>query len=236
LRRGTAKLQYKSDAPSSTPPFAPSDISGLQLWFDGADAATITLDGSNNVEQWNDKSGNARHASQASTTRRPSSSSINGLFACGFDGIDDRLGTAAFTLAQPTTVFIVGKVGDSGTRVLYDSNTNRNQVRIETQLARTFAGTFLSSASPTTGTTNPFLVKAVFNGASSSIRTNKTASASGNAGTSGMSGGLAIGISAPDNLFPFLGQIGEIITYDSVLSAGDITSVETYLSSKWGTP
>ncbi len=34
----------------------------------------------------------------------------------------------------------------------------------------------------------------------------------------------------------FLGSIGEIISYPSVLSSGDQTAVYTYLKSKWGTP
>ena len=33
---------------------------------------------------------------------------------------------------------------------------------------------------------------------------------------------------------PFNGGMGEIIVYDSILSAGDITKVQTYLASKWG--
>ena len=51
--------------------FLPSSISGLALWLDAADASTFTLDGSNNVSEWRDKSGNARHATQGTTLLRP---------------------------------------------------------------------------------------------------------------------------------------------------------------------
>jgi hypothetical protein len=44
--------------------------SALALWLDADDASTITLNGSN-VSQWNDKSGNARHVSQAVGTAQP---------------------------------------------------------------------------------------------------------------------------------------------------------------------
>lgn len=44
--------------------------SSLALWLDAADASTITLNGST-VSQWRDKSGNNRHASQASTANQP---------------------------------------------------------------------------------------------------------------------------------------------------------------------
>ena len=42
----------------------------LSLWLDASDASTITLNGST-VSQWNDKSGNARHATQATAANQP---------------------------------------------------------------------------------------------------------------------------------------------------------------------
>lgn len=44
--------------------------SALSLWLDAADASTITLNGST-VSQWNDKSGNGRHATQATAANQP---------------------------------------------------------------------------------------------------------------------------------------------------------------------
>ena len=41
--------------------FSPSEISGMKLWLDAADSSTISHS-SNAVSQWNDKSGNGRHA------------------------------------------------------------------------------------------------------------------------------------------------------------------------------
>jgi hypothetical protein len=57
----------------------PSMIS-TALWLDAADASTITLDGSN-VSQWNDKSGNNRHATQANTELRPTYASNSVIFS-----------------------------------------------------------------------------------------------------------------------------------------------------------
>ena len=50
--------------------WTPANLAGLALWLDAADASTITLNGSN-VSQWNDKSGNNRHASQAVAANQP---------------------------------------------------------------------------------------------------------------------------------------------------------------------
>lgn len=49
---------------------SPLSVGGCQLWLDAADSTTITLSGTS-VTQWNDKSGNARHFSQASAGNRP---------------------------------------------------------------------------------------------------------------------------------------------------------------------
>jgi hypothetical protein len=47
--------------PSASIPFSPRNISGLQLWLDGADQSSMVLSGTN-VTQWNDKSGIGNNA------------------------------------------------------------------------------------------------------------------------------------------------------------------------------
>ena len=47
------------------------DIEGLTAWFDASDETTITVDDSNNVSQWDDKSENENHASQSTLSRQP---------------------------------------------------------------------------------------------------------------------------------------------------------------------
>lgn len=62
------------------------------LWLDAADASTITTV-SGAVSQWNDKSGNNRHVSQATANQRPivSATQFNSLNVLEFDGLDDLL-------------------------------------------------------------------------------------------------------------------------------------------------
>jgi hypothetical protein len=59
------------------------------VWLDAADAATITLNGSN-VSQWNDKSGNNRNASQSTASWQPLfvPTGMNGLPTLQTDGGD----------------------------------------------------------------------------------------------------------------------------------------------------
>ena len=47
--------------------------SSLALWLDASDASTITSTGGL-VSEWRDKSGNSRHATQATSAYQPSSS------------------------------------------------------------------------------------------------------------------------------------------------------------------
>lgn len=67
-------------------------VAGYTAWYDASDTSTITLSGSN-VTQWNDKSANAYHLTQATGTRQPQSgiNTVNGLNAITYDGVNDRL-------------------------------------------------------------------------------------------------------------------------------------------------
>jgi hypothetical protein len=49
--------------PAAQPSFLPTQISGLQFWYDANDQTTMTFSGST-VTQWRDKSGNSRNLNQ----------------------------------------------------------------------------------------------------------------------------------------------------------------------------
>jgi len=77
-------------APPPPAPFSPTDIANLQLWLDASDATSITLAGTE-VTQWRDKSGNIRHANQATVAKQPTLSvaAKNGLDVIDFNGSTD---------------------------------------------------------------------------------------------------------------------------------------------------
>jgi hypothetical protein len=102
--------------------FTPADIS-TSLWLDAADATTITESGGA-VSQWDDKSGNVRHASQPSSGSRPtiSAAAQNSLDALSFDGLSDFFSLAsALPLASSGSfdVFFAGKPNNSDRVNLY---------------------------------------------------------------------------------------------------------------------
>ena len=216
--------------------FTPTDIPGLALWLDASDAATITLDGSNNVSQWSDKSGNARHASQETALNRPSytgSGQVNGINCPTFNGTNHFLLTPAVTLSQPTTVFIALRpTSNSWFRGIYDGSITRNAIFGNAGVVDIHAGTSLPGTTALT-LNSASQITAVFNGASSSTRVNRAARSSGNAGTDSLTGGVHVGRSY--NSY-WEGQIAEVVAYSGTLSTTQRDAVESYLASRWGTP
>lgn len=89
-------------------PWTPANISGLAAWYDAQDADTIT-ESLGSISQWDDKSGNGRHASQGTGSQQPTynttDADMNGFPSVGRDGdVLKRLQTAASFLVRETYV------------------------------------------------------------------------------------------------------------------------------------
>lgn len=98
--------------------WTPKKLPGLQAWFDSADPTTLFTDSAlttlatadaDPVGGWKDKSGNARHATQAGAARPALKLAIqNGKPAVRFDGVDDVMQLAShITPGTPGTGFAV---------------------------------------------------------------------------------------------------------------------------------
>lgn len=104
--RATRLIAYSGAAKRR---WTPAQIT-TALWLDAADTSTITLNGST-VSQWDDKSGNARNATQATAANQPTynATGILGKPSLSFDGADDSLGISAWSSSPPYAVFVVLK-------------------------------------------------------------------------------------------------------------------------------
>jgi hypothetical protein len=212
--------------------FDPSSIAGLQLWLK-ADALGLA-DGTA-VSSWTDSSGNSRHAAQATSANQPllKTGILNSKPIVRFDGSNDFLQTAAFSVAQPLTVFSVAKTTSTATTyIFFDSAASSPRATLAVEPASSAEMNSGSSLLDGSLVVNTFQVwSAVFNGATSNIRLNGATGTSGNAGANGLNG-VTIGARyAGDFVFP--GDIAEVLVYNSALSATDRSSVETYLSRKY---
>lgn len=110
-----------------SPVWVPPVIAGATFSYIAHQTTTVR-DGSGNVSQWLDVSGNGNHSqTQATSGSRPlyvESGAIGGRPSLLFDGVDDFLLSPAIALAQPTTTLIVfGRVGAQGTKFVSDSLT-----------------------------------------------------------------------------------------------------------------
>jgi len=118
---------YTSASGSVTPGFVPSAVAGLQLWLDASDASSlfdatsggslVAADGA--VARWQDKSGSARHATQATSESQPQRKLgvAGGRDILRFDGVDDFFDSTDFldlTSGQQMTLFAVVKRAATG--------------------------------------------------------------------------------------------------------------------------
>lgn len=115
--------------------FTPDVLTGLQLWLDASDASTLydaTSGGSlvaadGGVARWEDKSGNARHATQGTSANRPARKTAiqGGKDVLRFDGSNDSLSipssTATFKFLHTSnaTVFVAFKPSGANPDELY---------------------------------------------------------------------------------------------------------------------
>lgn len=211
--------------------FSPLALRPL-VWLDAADTTTITS-ASGLVSQWSDKSGNARHATQATALLQPTtgSNTQNGLNVLTFT--DHVLLTSTFSQAQPVTIFVAAgrSSTDSVNRQVIGNETTTPSIYTDGNTWRIFAGTVLNSTQSSSNT-NFHYFAATFNGTASVLRRNGSQIASGNAGTSGYST-KAVNIGGPAT-FRWQGYVGEVIVTPALVEARDVAVVESYLKNKWG--
>jgi hypothetical protein len=240
--------------------FAPSIVSGLQLWLDASDpwtlnettAGTSGVSSGSSVKRWQDKSGNARHCTEATNGPTRQVAAINGIDVLRFNGTSNFLqGSVTPVGGNTRTVFVVAKSATSSGQELVqlgiapasgsfngfllrqryigsdsfiggDVRTN-NLTVTSTQLPIT--STFVACIVQTTNTSHQYFHNA----------TSYTVSGSINSFTADP--GYLIGTAKSDSsstLGYWNGDVCEVLVYDTALSSANRSAVESYLMSKWG--
>jgi hypothetical protein len=231
------------------------------LWLDAADASTITLDGSNNVSEWRDKSGNSRHVTQATTTRRPSypSSVFGTLPAVRTDGVDDLLRTPSilatgfFGIAanQFTVVYIGKRQADTGRTFSHWWAAGNERFWFDYDIPSSSTSDGLLQ----TPSAADFLTSAPFIGIAPTISTYRwqnpsawtlrrsiggivnTFNGGAVAGTMATSGTFCIGSDFPaQGNTPGPYNFAEVLWYSRRLSDTEMQQIEAYANAKWFTP
>ena len=232
IYKGSVQVWSSAGVP---PAFVPSDLTGLASWYDADDASTFSYSSGSVVSQWRDKSGLSRHLAQATVSLQPSRSGVqNSRTTVLFDGTDDYLDTAAFTLNQPFMVFIALDFNSQGNQGIFSSVGGNYQTWVGAHRLGHYAGTTMELASDLYQGAHVW--RFVDNSTSSSYYKDEVLMISGNLGTSGTTTGWRI---AERNLtagYRFKGELFEIVVYSRILNSTEISQVATYLKNKWGTP
>jgi hypothetical protein len=222
--------------------FQPIDVPGCQLWLDGADQSSMTLSGSS-VTQIRDKSGNGNNST--SSTAAYTTTGINGL-GC---------------ILNPTT--ISGPITNSGSSVVdffivatlsAASGPFYNMLALNAASVGNYYGAG-SLFACYYGGKDPPQFYAFMNGNLSLSSTGAVntpyifnAFQSGTTGTTVFNGTSQGAVATPGNTFTYtnyyigavggapawLGNIGEILVFNSVLTTTQRQQVEGYLAHKWG--
>lgn len=224
--------------------WSPAEIT-TALWLDAADASTITESGGA-VSQWDDKSGNARNAAQATEANRPTllANGIGGKPSLQFDGVDDYLINAAAGLplgSSARSLFVVYRplVLTGANSVVSQGEFNSTGQWFALQFRQTpsgdpyFAGFNADLSSGDAITLDSKIAGVTYNGTNVILYKNGTlkSSAARTLNTTGNT--FSVG-SSPGQAEFANGLIGEIVMTSSVLSTLDRQRVESYLAHKWG--
>jgi len=177
--------------------FDPRTIGNLALWLDASDQPEVGT--------WQDKSGNARNASQLATNNQPELvlNAIGGRPALLFDGINDCLSIPVISLAAWHAFAVVNPSVASQRTVIHVAASTTSVFT----LSASTTGTQVVSTSGSPATVSPQY------GSDTKV------------GASWDGGGL--------KKF-FSGHIGEILVYSAALSSDQAAAVTRYLSGKWG--
>jgi len=216
--------------------WTPAEIATAQ-WFDADDESTITLNGAA-VSQWADKSGNTRHAAQATPTAQPAlvASGRNGRDIVVFDGTSDTLPHGFALTSNICSLFAVASVGaQAGYRGIYTTNgANATNIMMLARGGTSNWGTYYSNAYRQANTNIQGagwqILEMLRGGISGAYMRNGSAdgSFSGSEGQNGAIGGNATGSQFCDL------SVAEIILLQTNPDETTRQKIEGYLAHKWG--
>lgn len=227
--------------------FSPNQISGCELWLDAADSSSVLLSGSN-VTQWNDKSGNARNATQATASNQPTYSSSN----LNFNGTSSFLTLADF-VARPTNLFAVVQANtlSAGQMHIFRKGRNpgstfeftlrQNNADLVALWGYGVSTSLLTITAASAGSLTRQMISALWDGTTANLYTNANVVGTSNLTASQFQGTSTYRIGASfasdsDAAAPSLlwnGSMQEILVYDRTPTVSERQIIEGYLAWKW---
>jgi hypothetical protein len=213
--------------------------STLGLWLDASDAASITSS-SGLVSQWNDKSGNSRHATQPTSGSQPTYTGTALSFGSSSKFMSGVMAANSFPTSMQVTV-VSTSIG-SNTYWAYPFNRTKNNYPAPFDLYNTtvYIGTgdniagygdygvnfgTLTTRSMVSTTLSASKIEQFLNGTNRLSRPGSYPYGDGSVGLYQIA-------TRADRVTQFTGEINEVIVTNE-LSNSDRVSLEAYLGAKW---
>lgn len=231
----------------------PDSISGLAQWLkaddglftDTALTTPVSSDG-DAVAGWQDKSGNGRHMTQATSGNRPlyKTGILNSLPVVRFDGANDVLAGANLSALSAAEVFIVVKTGQAdppasgaGTG-LWHYGTDSQATHFPYSDGNVYDNFGTNSrkgvGNPTPSLASFRLYSVVTKSGGWTARIDGTQVFTTASNTVGFRSSCELGSGLSGAGPAFSGDVAELILYGTELSGGDRDIVESYIAAKFG--
>lgn len=223
--------------------FMPTDIAGCKLWLD---ASLIAGNDGDAIGTWTDYSGNGFNATQATAGSKPTLKKpiLSGKAIVRFDGGDFLDATPALSDRKPVTyVALVNPTNfsDPNGRAITGSYEHGLEWRLDTAgkqqaLKENTASIGTATTAETAGRWTVLVLTYDATG-NYAFYSNGVANGSGtNDQTFDAAAHLVVGANQISVAEFWLGDMAELIQYDTVLSAANRRTVEGYLWGKWLRP
>lgn len=239
------RRRHRSVEGTSIDAFTPLAFSPV-LWLDFSDPSTlytdagitlVTADG-DAIYQANDKSTSANHVLQATLGARPTYKTgiVGRRSVARFDGGDD-LASGAAIAEKPSTLFVVANVtGTTGARAMLGSTGADLEFRIDdtTNKPHIFQQATAEILIGTAGVTAAtwYALSATFSSAgATALFTNGAANGTATNNVTLEGALLRIGTAAAE---AYVGDIAEVLIYNTVLAAANHNTIGNYLAYKYG--
>ena len=233
--------------------FDPTTIASLVAWYDADDASTITKNASDLVSQWDDKSGNGKHAVQSTESAKPKYFASGGTIGqahvrWGHDGTWHRLTAPSTTWRaysgggiRNTSIFFVFNMSGTGNSRHYKDllRVGSDSISVHTSPNDAYGAAMYSRGGRqcTGGTATSALPSKVLGGwfhTDSGFVTRINGSVDDTDSTiPAGSGDHALNFGGNDSSHWTDFEISEILIFNTELTGTDLSDVESYLNTKW---
>lgn len=233
--------------------FSPTDIAGLVGWWDFSDISTLYQDSGKTtavsadgdpIGAAVDKSGTGNDITQGTTAAKPTYKTAiqNGLSVARYDGGDFLARTAALMTNSFTAIVFYQATAVGSVQWLidqYDASAggNRNSIFADTRASpkrHAFMPTFYVDNDVQLSTSTWYLSATKNDGSFlSGWRDGTVLTPVDSSSATGQADLDTISIGASNATGSFSGDIGEILIYNSSLSAANLNSIGAYYVTKW---